>query len=102
MNMTRLALCLLLSLNLALPATALASGPWHAAGQNTAGWQYMTPDERVEHQRRMRGFNSLAECRAYQEAHHQRMAERAARAGATLRRKAGSGCEQLQQKGKLK
>lgn len=102
MNMTRLTLCLLLNLNLALPATALASGPWHAAGQNTAGWQYMTPDERIEHQRRMRSFNTLAECRAYQDAHHQHMAERAARAGASLRRKAASGCEQLQQQGKLK
>lgn len=95
-------ICLALLLGLALPVSAHARGPWHAAGQNTAGWQYMTPDERVEHQRRMRSFNTLAECRAYQDAHHQHMAERAARAGASLRRKAASGCEQLQQQGKFK
>lgn len=94
--------CLSLSLGFAIPACAWASGPWHAAGKNTAGWQFMTPDERVEHQRQMRSFKTLDECRVYQDEHHARMAERALRSGVVLERNAGSGCEQLRQRGKFK
>lgn len=95
-------ICLALLLGLALPVSAHARGPWHAAGQNTAGWQYMTPDERVEHQRKMRSFTTYGACRAYQDEHHAQMAERALRSGVTLKRNAGSGCEQLRQRGQLK
>lgn len=91
-----------LLLNFVLMAGARAAGPWHAAGQNTAGWQFMTPDERVEHQRRMRGFDSYEACSAYQAEHHVRMAERALRAGIILERRAESGCEQLRQRGNIK
>jgi hypothetical protein len=93
-------ICLLLMFSHALPATAWAGGPWHAADNNTAGWQYMTPDERIEHQRKMRSFNTYEACRAYQDEHHSQMAERALRAGVTLDRHAGSGCEQLRRQGK--
>ena len=93
---------LMLLLNFVLISGAWAGGPWHAAGQNTAGWQFMTPDERIEHQRRMRSFESYEECRAYQAEHHALMAERALREGVTLKRKTASGCEQLRQRGNLK
>ena len=39
---------LLAAVLLPLLTVALAAGPWHAARQNTSGWQFMTPDERVE------------------------------------------------------
>jgi len=79
-----------------------AAGPWHAAEQNTTGWSFMTPDERVEHQRVMRGFRTYEECRAYQEAHHTRMAARAKQAGQILVPNATSGCEQLRARGGIK
>lgn len=52
-------------------------GPWHANASNTPGWQLMTPQERLEHQARVRGFTNYDECRAYQLRHHQLMEERA-------------------------
>jgi hypothetical protein len=91
----------LLALSLLLSTGLWADGPWHAAGQNTAGWQFMTPNERVEHQRRMRSFDRYEDCRAYQAEHHALMAERAQKAGVTLEQKANSGCEQLRSRGKL-
>lgn len=60
---------------LATPADA--RGPWRASETNTRGWQLMTPEERVGHQARIRGFTTLAECRTYQAEHHRRMEERA-------------------------
>ena len=91
-----------LLLGMVLIPGAWAVGPWHAAGPNTAGWQFMTPDERVEHQRRMRSFETYEECSTYQAEHHVRMAERALQSGVVLERKAESGCEQLRQRGNLK
>ena len=43
---------------------ALARGPWRASETNTRGWQFMTPEERIEHQAKVRGFTSYEECRA--------------------------------------
>lgn len=60
---------------------AMARGPWRASETNTRGWQLMSPQERLEHQRLVRGFTTLAECRSYQLAHHQLMAERARQRG---------------------
>jgi predicted ferric reductase len=37
----------------------------------------MTPEERIEHQSKIRGFKTYEECRSYQVAHHQLMEERA-------------------------
>lgn len=84
-----------------LPAMS-AAGPWRADAQNSAGWQFMTPAERVEHQRRMRSFSSLDECKAYQAEHHEKMAERARSAGIQLRPRDDSGCAQLRARGRLK
>ena len=82
-----------------VPAVA---GPWRATEHNSVGWQFMTPDERVEHQRRLRGFRSYEECRAYQQAHHARMEERARQAGVVLTPKAFSVCDRLQAAGRLR
>jgi hypothetical protein len=60
-----------------LAAEAGARGPWRASAENTRGWQFMTPEERIEHQSRVRGFSTLEECRAYQREHHKLMEDRA-------------------------
>lgn len=77
------------------PLPDAIAGPWRASAGNTSGWSFMTPDERIEHQRRMRGFNTYDECAAYQRQHHAYMAERAARAGGVLEQKAESPCDRL-------
>lgn len=79
----------------------VAAGPWHAAEQNTSGWYYMTPDERIEHQRRMRSFETYEECKAYQAEHHAQMAARARQQGVELRPRPKSGCEQLRRRGQF-
>jgi hypothetical protein len=82
-------------------SAAVAAGPWHAAEQNTSGWYYMTPDERIEHQRRMRSFETYEECKAYQAGHHAQMAERARQQGVELQPRAESSCEQLRRRGEF-
>ncbi len=65
------------ALSLALLAPAFARGPWHAGEANTPGWQLMTPEERLEHQRFVRSFTRYEDCLAYQVTHHRLMEERA-------------------------
>lgn len=79
-----------------------ATGPWRASEQNSYGWQFMTPQERVEHQRKLRSFSSYAECKTYQAQIHERMAERARAAGVELTPQEQSACEQLKARGALK
>lgn len=81
----------------------LARGPWGANSGNTWGWQLMTPQERVEHQNKMRSFTTYDECKAYQEAHHQAMEARAKEKGVTLPATAGGyGCDNMRARGFLK
>ncbi|HEU4344278.1 MAG TPA: hypothetical protein VFU31_22190 [Candidatus Binatia bacterium] len=61
-----------------------ALGPWRASETNTRGWQFMTPEERIEHQAKVRGFRTYEECRAYQMEHHQLMEARAKQRGMAL------------------
>ncbi len=86
---------------LPLLTVALAAGPWHAARRNTAGWQFMSPDERVEHQRLMRSFTTYQECKAYQKKRHAEMAARALQAGVVLEAAKESGCDKLRARGRL-
>ena len=44
----------------------------------------MTPEERIEHQARVRGFTDFEACQAYRTRHHDLMAERARQRGLTL------------------
>lgn len=91
-----------LVLILVFSGTAWAGGPWHAADKNTGGWKYMSPEERIEHQRRMRSFESYTECKAYQDQHRALMEQRALEQdGVVLQHRADSGCEQLRARGKL-
>ena len=86
---------------LPLLTVALAAGPWHAARQNTYGWQFMTPDERVEHQRLMRSFVTYQECKAYQTKRHAELSERARAVGVVLEPSPESGCDKLRARGRL-
>ena len=74
----------LTALSITLAGSALARGPWRANEQNTRGWYFMTPEERIEHQARIRSFKTLDECRAYQVEHHQLMEARAREQGHPL------------------
>jgi hypothetical protein len=85
---------------LALAAPAAAGGPWRASETNTRGWQLMTPEERIEHQARIRGFRSYDECRSYQLEHHRLMEERARQRGLELPRGRRDVCEHLRQAAK--
>jgi hypothetical protein len=49
-----------------LAGPAHAQGPWRASETNARGWQFMTPEERIEHQAKVRGFRTYEECRTYQ------------------------------------
>lgn len=85
---------------MSVPGIATA-GPWRAAPHNTSGWYYMTPDERIEHQRRMRSFRTYEECKAYQAGHHVELTRRALQQGVELQPRADSGCEQLRKRGQF-
>lgn len=63
---------------------AAARGPWRASETNTGGWQFMTPEERIEHQAKVRGFATYEECKAYQVEHHRLMENRARERGMPL------------------
>jgi len=63
---------------------AQARGPWRSTEDNTRGWHYMSPEERIEHQARIRSFNSYEACQAYREQHHRLMEARARREGKAL------------------
>ena len=83
------------AVSLLLSASASA-GPWRADQDNTRGWDLMTPQERIEHQARMRGFTDYAACQAYRAQHHAEMAARARERGLTLPDDRGGGfCERL-------
>jgi hypothetical protein len=79
-----------------------ARGPWRADAANTPGWTLMDPDERVEHQRRLRGQRTLDDCRRVDAAHRGAMAERARRAGRTPDTPPEDACEQLRARGHLR
>ena len=69
---------------LVISTSVLARGPLRASESNTSGWQLMSPQERIEHQTKIRSFKTLAACRAYQGEHHQLMQTRAQAQGRPL------------------
>ena len=91
-------------LALALTAIALhpsqAAGPWRAHAGNSAGWKAMTPDERMEHQRRMRSFGAYEACRRYETEQALRMQQRRA-AGDAMADAEQSACRQLRALGQF-
>ena len=87
---------LIITLLLSVAATAQARGPVRASEENTRGWQLMTPEERIEHQSRIRGFKTYEECRSYQVAHHRIMEERARARSMALPQGRRDLCQHLQ------
>lgn len=88
--------CLALAMVLiAFAGSAGARGPWRAGEGNSAGWQLMSPEERIEHQAKIRSFRRYEDCHAYQLAHHQLMAARASTQGRPLRGEGRDFCEHL-------
>ena len=85
----------LLAAGVVLGNAAWARGPWRAGEDNTAGWQLMTPQERIEHQARLREFTDYAACRAYLELHHQEMVDRARERALALPRARRDACAHL-------
>jgi hypothetical protein len=73
----------------------VAAGPWRADEQNTRGWDLMTPQERIDHQARVRGFADYQSCQAYRTRHHGLMVERARQRGLTLPESGRDFCDRL-------
>ena len=77
-------------------SVALAQGPgpgggpagkgpgWRFNSGNTSGWTLMTPEERTSHRNGMLALKTYDECKAYQDAHHKLMAERAKEKGTPI------------------
>lgn len=69
------------------PGMGMGMGPGGGRGaarwgsDYTPGWALMTQQERNEHRERMRSMKSYEECNAYQQQHHEQMAERAKERG---------------------
>jgi hypothetical protein len=63
------------------PASA---SPWRADEGNTRGWMLMSPQERIDHQARVRGFTDYKACKAYRKEHHELMEHRARERGLEL------------------
>ncbi len=94
-----LALCLGLG-----TGQALARGPWAMNQGNTWGYSLMTPQERTEHQTKMRSFKTYDECKAYEAEHHQQMEARAKERGVTMKPMGSGtyGCDNMKAQGYLK
>lgn len=74
---------------------AHATGPWRADERNTRGWDLMTPQERIDHQARVRGFTDYQSCQAYRTQHHGLMVKRARQRGLTLPESGRDFCDRL-------
>jgi hypothetical protein len=75
---------------------------WQGNQQNTYGWQLMTPEERTEHQTKLRGFSEYAACKEYVDEHHKKMEERAKEKGITAPLVKRNPCDVLKARGVLK
>lgn len=75
--------------------SAMSRGPWRASESNTRGWELMSPQERIEHQARIRDFATLAECEEYQTEHRREIDARALRLSKQLLGERRDFCEHL-------
>lgn len=94
----RLAACAAVMINLSglvLSATPAAAAPWRADDGNTRGWMLMSPQERIEHQGRVRGFTDYNACEAYRAEHHALMVQRARERGLDLPHGGRDFCDHL-------
>ncbi|MBW4055679.1 MAG: hypothetical protein HIU83_09785 [Proteobacteria bacterium] len=97
---TTIALTLALSLTV---STAFARNwRWTGNAQNTAGWQLMTPEERTEHQAKLRSFTEYNACKEYVVEHHKKMEERAKEKGVAVPVMRRNPCDMMKARGMLK
>lgn len=89
----------LATLSIVATDSALARGPWRASEGNTTGWYFMSREERIEHQAKIRSFKTYDECHAYQQEHHQLMENRAKEKGLQLSPGRRDVCEHLRPPG---
>jgi hypothetical protein len=79
---------------------AMGPGAGHGAARwgsdFTPGWAMMNPQERKDHQDRMRAMTTYDECKAYQDQHHEQMVARAKeRGGKVLKQPRRDACGSL-------
>ena len=88
----------------ALFASTAIAKPWRWQGNqnNTYGWQLMTPEERTEHQTKLRSFTDYNACKEYVEEHHKQMEERSKEKGFTPPVMRRNPCDTMKAKGILK
>lgn len=93
-----------LTLAISLTASSSFARPWRWTGnqKNTAGWQLMTPEERTEHQTKLRAFTEYAACKEYVDEHHKQMEERAREKGVAVPVMLQNPCDTMKAKGILK
>jgi hypothetical protein len=118
MNMTSRR-CLTLVVMLFISGAALAqSGPgmggpgmggagggwkqWKWDADTVPGWQLMTPEERSEHQKKMRSVKTFDECEAYHQQHRGLMEQRAKEKGVTLATPRRDPCDMMKARGIIK
>lgn len=88
----------------ALFASSAVARPWRWSGnqRNTYGWQLMTPQERAEHQTKLRGFTEYDACKEYVDEHHKQMEERAKEKGVAPPVMRRNPCDTMKARGILK
>jgi hypothetical protein len=114
MKLSHLTLIALLSAAIATPVIA-QPGPGMGDGMgqgrggrfafdqnNTVGWTLMSKEERAAHQQKMWSFTNYAECKAYQQQHHDDMLARAQAQGKTLPAPHANACDRMQARGLVK
>lgn len=75
---------------------------WRGHEGNSPGWRWLSPAERVEHQRRIRELATVADCKAYLDRHHRLLADRARKAGETFTARSPDTCDELHAQGQLR
>lgn len=102
--MKRIITAILLIFTLLLTVSSAFARPWRweANQKNTAGWQLMTQEERVEHRTKMRGFTDYAACKEYVDEHHKQMEQRAKEKGVTVPVMRSNPCDRMKIKGVVK
>lgn len=100
-NIMRTTAALALFATLITGSVVARDDSWTANKSNTRGWEMMTPEERMEHQDKMRSLKSYEECIAYQKERHAQLEARAKENGQVMPmfERRPLGCDYLQAKG---
>lgn len=75
---------------------------WQFNSGNTYGWSLMSPEERTAHRDKMLAAKTYDECKAYQDAQHKLMVERAKEKGQAIPAAPRQNmCDRMKQAGRL-